>query len=104
MAGSSPAKTAFWGAKGGAFRPSSRQQVPGDQRDDADQHGEGVMVDVSGLQPARLTGQFAGRRGDAVRPEPVDDHAVAGLPQPVAEREGALDEEPVVELVEVPFV
>src|SRR5205807_8929640 len=52
----------------GAPRPSSRQQVPGDQRDDADQHRESVMIDVAGLQPACLARQFAGRRGDPVGP------------------------------------
>src|SRR6185312_6389632 len=56
--------------------PSPRQQVPGDQRDHADQHRERIVIDVPGLQPAHL----AGRRGNAVGAEPVDDRAVAGLP------------------------
>src|SRR5690348_2752632 len=67
-----------------APRSSPRQQVPGDQRDDADQHGKGVVIDVSGLQPAGLARQLSGRRGDAVRAQPVDDRRVTGLPQPLS--------------------
>src|SRR5262249_30658523 len=83
---------------------SPRHQVPGDQRDDADQHGKGIMVDVAGLQPTGLARQFPRGRGDPVRPEPIDNRSVACLPQAVAKREGGAHEEPVVELVEVPFV
>src|SRR5207248_1012287 len=86
-------------------RPRSpRHQIPSDQGDDADQHGEGVVVDIAGLQPACFPRQFAGRSRDAVGPEPVDDRRIAGLPQPLAERESGAHEEPVIELVEVPFV
>ena len=40
----------------------------------------------------------------AVRPEAVDQPAVAGLPQEAAEPFGRTDEHPVIELVEVPLV
>src|SRR5437868_6488855 len=30
---------------------SPRHEIPGDQPDDADQHGKGVVIDVAGLQP-----------------------------------------------------
>src|ERR1700730_1768521 len=60
-----------------------RDQVPGDQRDDADQHGKGVVIDIAGLQPARFARQLAGRRRNAVRPQPVDDRAVARPPPAV---------------------
>src|SRR5580700_308625 len=83
---------------------SLRDQVPGDQRDDADQHGKGIVIDVAGLQPARLARQLARRGSDAVGAQPVDDRAVAGLPQIVAKAEGAADEQPVVKLIEIPFV
>src|SRR5262249_56191841 len=59
---------------------SSRYQVPGDQRDDADQHGKGIMVDVAGLQPAGLARQFPGPRGDPVGPQPVHDPRVTPPP------------------------
>src|SRR5262249_2706943 len=81
-----------------------RQQIPGDQRDDADQHGKGVVIDVAGLQPAGLARQLAGGGGDPVGPEPIDDHAVTALPEAVAQGKGRAHEQPVVELVEVPFV
>src|SRR5205814_7822292 len=68
-------------------RLSPRQQIPGDQRDDADQHGKGVVIDVPGLQPAGLARHLAGRRRDAVGTQPVDDRRVAGFPQPLAQRE-----------------
>src|SRR5437588_220641 len=51
---------------------SPRHEIPGDQPDDADQHGKGVVIDVAGLQPACLARQFAGRGGDPIRPEPID--------------------------------
>src|SRR5438067_46170 len=85
-------------------RPLARQQVPRAQSDDADQHGEGVVIDVAGLQPARLARELAGGGGDAVRAEAVDDHAVAALPQPVAQGEGGAHEQAVIKLVEIPFV
>src|SRR5437764_6576497 len=72
----------------GGPRRLAGQQVPGDQRNYADQHRKGVMVHVAGLQPAHLAGQLAGGGGDAVRAQPVDNRAVASLPQPLAEREG----------------
>ena len=62
------------------------------------------MIDVARLQPAGLARQFPGRRGDTVGPEPVDNGAVAGLPQAFAKREGGAHEEPIIKLVEVPFV
>src|SRR5436853_7349877 len=69
-------------------RPRSpRHQIPGDQGDDTDQHGKGVVVDIAGLQPAGFPRQFAGRGGDAVRPEAIDDRGIAGLPQALDERE-----------------
>src|SRR5215470_16509896 len=72
-----------------------RQQIPCDQRNDADQHGKGVVIDVAGLQPAGLARQLTGGGGDPVRTEPVDNHAVAALPQAVAQSEGGADEQPV---------
>src|SRR5262249_52906432 len=80
-----------------------RDQVPGDQRDDADQHGKGVMVNIAGLQPACAKRRVARPGGDAVD-DTVDNRSVTGLPQPVAEAKGAAHEQPVVKLVEVPFV
>jgi len=67
-------------------RPRSpRHQIPGDQGDDTDQHGEGVVVDIAGLQPAGFPRQFARRGGNAVGPEAIDDRRIAGFSQPLAE-------------------
>src|SRR5215213_4872381 len=42
---------------------SQHEQIPGDEAGDPDQHGEGVVVEVAGLQPhgAPGRGQRAGR-------------------------------------------
>ena len=74
-----------------------------DEQRDADQHGEGVVIDVAGLQlhDAPRDAEHAG--GGAVD-QPVDDLDVADLPQDAAEPEGRAHEDAVVELVEVPLV
>ena len=82
----------------------SPEQKPGDERRDADQHGEGVVIDVAGLQPHDVARHVDDARRDAVRPEAVDDAAVAALPEQPAEPEGRAHEDEVVELVEIPFV
>src|SRR5687768_5502039 len=59
-----------------SYSPSERNQIPGDQRDDADQHGKGIMIDIAGLQPAGPAGKADRELGNAVRPQPVDDGPV----------------------------
>src|SRR5207248_10119373 len=56
---------------------SPRHQIPRDQGDDTDQHGKGVEVDIAGMQPAGIPRQFAGRGGEAVRPEAFDERPIA---------------------------
>src|SRR5438270_13214024 len=68
-----------------ARRRSSRHQIPGDQGDDTDQHGERIVVDIAGLQPAGFPRQFARRGGNAVGPKAIDELRIAGFPQPLAE-------------------
>src|SRR6266404_1133796 len=87
-----------------AFLRSSREQVPGHDRDEPDHHREGIVIEVAGLQSARLARQVAGHRGNPVRTEPVDDRTVAGFPQPIAEHKRCSHEDPIIQLVEVPFV
>ena len=64
---------------------ASREHEPGDEGGDADQHGEGVVIEIAGLQPHDAAGHVEHAGGDAVGPEPVDDQAVAALPQEPAE-------------------
>ena len=87
-----------------SISPAPREHEPGDQRGDADQHGEGVVIEVAGLQPHHVAGDVEHARGDAVRPEAVDQPAVAALPQQAAEPQRRPHEDDVVELVEVPLV
>src|SRR5688572_3383803 len=65
---------------------SERDQIPADQRDDADQHGKGVMIDIAALQPAGPAGEADRELGNAVRSQPIDDGPVPALPQDAAER------------------
>src|SRR5512133_3548175 len=80
------------------------KQIPGDENQHADQHGEGVVEDVAGLQPYRAAGDPHGGGGDAVGPDPVDQRPVPTLPQAPPESERRPHEDGVVELVEVPLV
>ena len=82
--------------------PPNRYQVANAR--DADQHREGVVVDVAGLQPHDVARHVEHARGDAVGAEPVDDRAVAALPEQPADAERRPHEQEVVELVEVPLV
>src|SRR5437763_1219029 len=84
--------------------PSERDDVPGDQRDDADHHGEGVVVDVAGLQLAGAPGEIHSDLRDPVGAESVDDLPVAAFPKNAAQRLRRIDEDRIVELVEVPLV
>jgi hypothetical protein len=62
------------------------------------------VVEIAGLQLHRLPGDVDDAGGDAVGPEPVDDRAVARLPQEMADALGGADEQEVVQLVEIPLV
>src|SRR5665213_2575641 len=86
----------------GQFRFMSfhRQHEPGDEGGRADQHGEGVMVEVAGLQPHHVARHVEHARRDAVRPQAVDQPTVAALPQEAAERLRRLDKNNVIDLVE----
>src|SRR3546814_1892807 len=82
-----------------AGSPQLAQDVPGDQGDDSDQHGKGVVVDVPALQRRGAPRGALRGRGHAVRAEAVDDRSVAALPQAVADGVGRAHEDAVVELV-----
>src|SRR5262245_10619668 len=71
---------------------------------DTDQHGEGIVEEIAGLQPYHSLGDIEDARRDAVRTEAVDQPAVALLPQEAAEPLGRIDENEVIELVEIPLV
>src|SRR5215510_2001369 len=73
----------------------SAEHEPGDERRHADQHGESVVVEITGLQPyhAARHVEHAGR--DTVRPEAVDQPAVAVLPQHAAQPQRGPDDQKV---------
>src|SRR3546814_433641 len=70
-----------------AGSPQLAQDVPGDEDDDPDQHGKGVVVNVAALQRRGAPRGALGGRRHAVRPQAVDDPAVAALPQAEADRQ-----------------
>src|SRR5438270_10087479 len=84
--------------------PGRLEEVPRHHDDGADQDREGVVVEIAGLQAAGAHRHRDGLRGDAVGTQPVDRRAVALLPQEAAAPEGGAHEEPIIELVEIPFV
>src|SRR5215510_9640284 len=76
----------------------SAEHEPGDERRHTDQHGEGVVVEIAGLQPHHAARHVEHARGDTVRPEAVDQPAVAVLPQYAAEPQRRAHDEEVVDL------
>jgi len=68
------------------------------------QHGEGIVIEVAGLQADDALGDVQHPRRHTVRAEAVDDEAVAALPEQAAEPDRRPHDEKVVDLVEVPLV
>src|SRR6185503_19313052 len=83
---------------------SHEQHEVADEGGDADQHDEGVVVQVAALEAAQHAGDILRARGDAVGPKPVDGGAVALLPEHPADRQGGLNEHRIVKFVEIPLV
>ena len=86
--------------------PDLEQEIPRDQHHHADQHREGVVIEVAGLQPARADREVAAcvdarcRRGRARRSPRRRRSSRGRGPAPSAGR----TKSEVVELVEIPFV
>src|SRR5262245_25944187 len=79
---------------------SWRKHDVGDQRGDADQHGKGVVIEISGLQADNAVGDVDHACRDAVGAKAVDQPAVALLPQEAAQPLRRAHEEDVIKLVE----
>src|SRR5207342_3609264 len=63
-----------------------------EQCDQAEDHGEGVVVQVAGLDPARHRGDAVDDPGGAIDEDAIDDAAVADARGQVAEGHAALCE------------
>src|SRR4029079_9740764 len=83
---------------------SAPEHEPCHEGGDTNQHGEGIMEEIAGLQPDHSLGDIDDARRDAVRTETVDQPAVAARPQEAAEPLGPIDEDEVIKLVEIPLV
>ncbi len=59
----------------------SPEHHEGDERRDADQHDEGIVVEVAGLQTHDPAGHVERAGGNAVRTEAIDDRDVTLLPE-----------------------
>src|SRR6185312_2008746 len=62
-----------------------REHEPGDDGRRADQHGEGVVIEVAALQPHDVARDVEHARRHAVGAEAVDQPAVSALPERAAE-------------------
>src|SRR5512139_2796880 len=76
----------------------------GDEGGHADQHHEGVVVEVAGLEAHQNARHDLGARRDVVGTQAVDGGAIALLPEEAADPERRLDDDRVVDLVEVPLI
>src|SRR5579862_3429942 len=84
--------------------PDLEQEIPGEERHHADQHREGIVVEVTRLEAARQDRETTRRLGKTIGAEPVDYRAIALLPEAAPERESGAHEDEIVKLVEVPLV
>src|ERR1700761_1432343 len=64
---------------------ASQEHEPRDQPGDADQHGEGIVIEVAGLDAHDVAGDVEHPRRDTIRAEAVDDGTVALLPELIAD-------------------
>src|SRR5207247_3950503 len=83
---------------------SKAEHEPGDKSGNPHQHREGVVIEIAGLDLHDVTSDIEDPCGHAVRTEPVDDIAIALLPEETPDPFRRTHEDEVVELVEVPFV
>src|SRR5882724_3889219 len=81
-----------------------RQHEVGHEAGDADQHREGIVIEVAALETHQHARHVLGARGDIIGTQPVDGRFVTLLPEHAADRERGLHEQHVVKLVEVPLV
>src|SRR5690554_5715355 len=84
--------------------PHCPEHVPGDQQNDADHHGKGIVIEISALQPDGALRKIARDVRYAVRSQAVNDGAISRLPETAANEDGRPHEEDIVEFVEVPLV
>src|ERR1700742_5066470 len=78
----------------------SHEHEPGDQARDTDQHREGVVIEIAGLDLDDVAGDVEHPRRHAVGAEAVDDSAIALLPELIADPFGRPHEYQVVQFVE----
>src|SRR5262249_16082694 len=80
------------------------EHEPGHRGGDADQHREGIVIEIAGLQPHDVAGHVDHPRRHAVGAETVDQPTVPVAPEHVAEPERWPHENEIVKLIEVPLV
>src|SRR5487761_2509610 len=85
-------------------RPLNVPEPQRQQHEYADDHGEGVLVDVAGLEQAHHAADPADYARRAVDHKAVDDGHIAEFPQPVADRARAAGEKPLIEAVATVFL
>src|SRR5436309_9191847 len=83
---------------------NSDRHIPADNEGKADEHGECVMIDVAALQLDDAPRHIDHSSSDAIRPEPVDDSAIAALPEQPAKPKSRAYEDYIIEFVKIPFV
>src|SRR5690606_25978585 len=72
--------------------------------DEAEDHGEGVVVEASGLHVADDAGDAVDHRGRAVHQQPVDQAGIGALPRQAAELDAAAGEALDPQVVEAVLV
>src|SRR5687768_13418929 len=92
------------GGIGSSLSFSTAPGQHGQQRDEAEDHGEGVVVEVAGLQVAQQRRGAVDDHGGAVDQDAVDQAGVAALAREPAEAEAAAREAADPQVVEAVLV
>src|SRR6185312_7896276 len=77
---------------------------PAEQHDEAEDHGERITVQITGLNPAHRRGDATDTGRRAVDQDIVDHAGIATLPQAATECESTAREYQLIQLVDVKLV
>src|SRR6187402_3778150 len=73
----------------------SDRHCPGGRRGKAQQHYQGIGIDIARLQPAADDRAGLDHPGGAIGAEAIDNALIAGLPEEAADREGGANEQEI---------
>src|SRR3954470_11002382 len=83
---------------------SRRNDEPGDQGRDPDQHCKGIVIEIAGLHLHHIACHIEQARRNSIRPESIDDSPIALFPEEPPDPKRRPNKDDFVKLIEVPLV